>query len=260
MDSVRSIGLSLGADICWPACYEAIVRDLDLKLEMNGERIRFDIERISIEPFDLRQPSKYDVVIDRLTHWYHLSREWIKKAILLDDLYVFNNPWSLQSMEKHTSYCAMIRLGMPIPAHVDAPAEVVQSDAGPQPHAAPIRAPVRPRRSRETPWVIRCFSSRTTAAVGGPWQKGEFRGRTSSSLRGKRHRGDARSSRGACPTTVSCGVLGLAPRFEWFAMSLKPASARPIYERHRLSSAREQVEHLRKDDAHDQFVLRMGVQ
>ncbi len=70
---------------------------------------------MSIEPYDLRQPCRYDVVIDRLTHWYHTSREWIKKAIVMDDLYVFNNPWSVQSNEKHTSYCAMMHLGMPIP-------------------------------------------------------------------------------------------------------------------------------------------------
>ncbi len=54
-------------------------------------------------------------MLDRLTHWYHTSREWIKKAILMDGLYVFNNPWSVQSMEKHTTYCAMMHLGMPIP-------------------------------------------------------------------------------------------------------------------------------------------------
>ena len=64
-----------------------------------------------IEPFDLMQDCKYDVVIDRLTHWYHTSREWIKKSIVTNDLYVFNNPWSLQSMEKHTRYAAMMRLG-----------------------------------------------------------------------------------------------------------------------------------------------------
>jgi glutathione synthase/RimK-type ligase-like ATP-grasp enzyme len=72
-------------------------------------------ERVTIEPFDLRQPCKYDVVLDRLTHWYHTSREWIKKAILMDGLYVLNNPWSVQANEKHTSYCAMMALGMPIP-------------------------------------------------------------------------------------------------------------------------------------------------
>ena len=114
-EQTRHIGLSLGADICWPICYEALLNELDLGIEHDGVTQRFAVERVAIEPFDLRQPVKYDVVIDRLTHWYHTSREWIKKAILTDDLYVFNNPWSLTSMEKHTSYCAMMRLGFPVP-------------------------------------------------------------------------------------------------------------------------------------------------
>ncbi|MFK7991168.1 MAG: RimK family alpha-L-glutamate ligase [Sandaracinaceae bacterium] len=111
----KKIGLSLGADLCWPRCYEDLVEALDLSLAMDGDTISFDVERVSIEPYDLRQACSYALVIDRLTHWYHTSREWIKKAILLDDLYVLNNPWSLQSMEKQTSYCAMMRLGMPVP-------------------------------------------------------------------------------------------------------------------------------------------------
>ena len=111
----RKIGLSLGADICWPICYEALLQELDLQLTIGGDTVRFESNRVGIEPFDLRGPCQYDVVIDRLTHWYHTSREWIKKAILVNDLYVFNNPWSLQSMEKHTSYCAMMRLGLPVP-------------------------------------------------------------------------------------------------------------------------------------------------
>jgi hypothetical protein len=114
-DVRRKIGLSLGADVCWPICYEQILNQLDLTVDIGGDAIRFDVERVRIEPFYLRQPTSYDVVIDRLTHWYGTSREWIKKAILLDGLYVFNNPWSIQSNEKHTSYCAMMRLGMPIP-------------------------------------------------------------------------------------------------------------------------------------------------
>src|SRR3954468_704246 len=114
-DVTRSIGLSLGADICWPLCFEAIVDELKLAIPVEGDTVRFEVERVMIEPFDLRQGCKYDVVVDRLTHWYHTSREWIKKAILMDDLYVFNNPWSVQANEKHTSYCAMMRLGMRIP-------------------------------------------------------------------------------------------------------------------------------------------------
>lgn len=111
----RRIGLSLGADLCWPKCFEDILARWNPTLDVDGQQVRFDVERLTIEPFDLRQPVKYDVVLDRLTHWYTNTREWIKKAVLMDDLYVLNNPWSVQSMEKQTSYCAMMQLGMPIP-------------------------------------------------------------------------------------------------------------------------------------------------
>ncbi len=111
----RKIGLSLGADICWPACYEQILGKLQLAIPHQGNTVAVEVERVSIEPFDLRQPCEYDMVLDRLTHWYHTSREWLKKSILMDNLYVLNNPWAVQSMEKHTSYAAMMQLGMPIP-------------------------------------------------------------------------------------------------------------------------------------------------
>lgn len=113
--TTRYIGLSLGADLCWPICYEEIVRRLDLKIPHRSDTLEFEVERVTIEPFDLQQPCKYAVVLDRLTHWYHTSREWIKKAVVLDDLYVLNNPWTLQSMEKQTTFCAMMRLGFPVP-------------------------------------------------------------------------------------------------------------------------------------------------
>ena len=114
-DLQRNIGLSLGADICWPICFEHVMRRLNLSIPIGEDTLRFHVERVSIEPYNLRQDCKYDVVIDRLTHWYHTSREWIKKAILMDGLHVFNNPWAVQSMEKHTTYAAMMKLGMPIP-------------------------------------------------------------------------------------------------------------------------------------------------
>ncbi|HUO80715.1 MAG TPA: hypothetical protein VMU00_11295 [Steroidobacteraceae bacterium] len=114
-DVTRRIGLSLGADICWPACYEQLLERLRLRIPWEGDTLQFAVERVTIEPFDLRQPCRYDLVVDRLTHWYNTSREWIKKAIVLDGLYVFNNPWSIQANEKHTTYAAMMRLGLKIP-------------------------------------------------------------------------------------------------------------------------------------------------
>jgi hypothetical protein len=111
----RHIGLSLGADICWPICFEAILKRLELAIPAGPDTLRFEVSRVTIEPFDLRQPVRYDLVVDRLTHWYFTSREWIKKAVVMNDTYVFNNPWSIQSNEKHTSYCAMMRLGLKVP-------------------------------------------------------------------------------------------------------------------------------------------------
>ncbi len=111
----RKIGLSLGADTCWPICYEDIVRELDLSIPQGKDTLRFEVERVRIAPFDLNASCPYDLVVDRLTHWYTPTREWIKRSILNDGLYVWNNPWSVQSNEKSTTYAAMMRLGIPIP-------------------------------------------------------------------------------------------------------------------------------------------------
>jgi hypothetical protein len=111
----RRIGLSLGADLCWPICFEEILKKWSPAFRIGDDLVRFEVKRVTIEPYDLKKPCPYDIVLDRLTHWYHVSREWIKKAVIMNDLYVLNNPWSVQSMEKHSTYCAMMRLGLPIP-------------------------------------------------------------------------------------------------------------------------------------------------
>ena len=98
---VKRIGLSLGADICWPICFEELIRRLNLSIPIDGDTVEFEVARVGIRPFSLDKPCRYDVVLDRLTHWYYPSREWIKKAVVMDDLYVFNNP-CLSSRWKNT--------------------------------------------------------------------------------------------------------------------------------------------------------------
>lgn len=115
MPQVRQIGLSLGADLCWPACFEAILDRLALELPLGDDTVRFALERVQPEPFDLRYKPRYDVVIDRITHWFPTTREWVKKILVMDGVYVLNNPWMIQAAEKHTTYCAMMRLGFPVP-------------------------------------------------------------------------------------------------------------------------------------------------
>ena len=49
----RKIGLSLGADHCWPASYEAILDKLNLSIAHGGEQVRFSTERVKVEPSTL---------------------------------------------------------------------------------------------------------------------------------------------------------------------------------------------------------------
>ena len=114
------IGLLLGTENDWPRAFETLTKRLD-PINHRGRQHHVDTERITIEPFDLRDPVRYDVVIDRLAWWYYHPREWLKKAALVNDTYLINNPFTFQAMEKHSAYCAMIRLGFDIPATVLVP-------------------------------------------------------------------------------------------------------------------------------------------
>ena len=108
------IGLLLGTEEDWPAAFEQLTARLR-PITVGGETHTFATERVMNEPFDLRYKPRHALVIDRLGWWYHLPREWLKKIALMDDVYLLNNPFTFQSMEKHTAYCAMMRLGWKIP-------------------------------------------------------------------------------------------------------------------------------------------------
>lgn len=109
------LGLLLGTEEDWPGAFEAVVRRLDARIEYGGETHTFSTERITYEPFNLRAVPRYSLVIERLSHWYWLGREWLKKCALMNDVYLPNNPFTFQAMEKHSAYCAMIRLGLKVP-------------------------------------------------------------------------------------------------------------------------------------------------
>jgi hypothetical protein len=115
MSDHHLIGLLLGTEEDWPTAFEAIVRRLGAVRGGDGGEHHYDVERITIEPFDLCSRPRYHLVIDRLAYWYYHPREWLKKAALMDDVYLLNSPFTFQSMEKHAAYCAMLRLGLHVP-------------------------------------------------------------------------------------------------------------------------------------------------
>jgi hypothetical protein len=108
------IGLLLATEEDWPAAFEAVIDRIG-SVRWRGETHELATERITNEPFDLRYRPHYSVVIDRLSWWYDLPREWLKKVALMDDIYLLNNPFTFQAMEKHAAYCAMMRLGLKVP-------------------------------------------------------------------------------------------------------------------------------------------------
>ena len=114
MSQRHPIGLLLATEEDWPSAFEAVLRRLG-PVRWSGGTHEFVTERITHEPFDLRYTPRYALVIDRLSWWYEVPREWLKKIALMDDTYLLNNPFTFQAMEKHSAYCAMMRLGLRVP-------------------------------------------------------------------------------------------------------------------------------------------------
>ena len=115
------IGLLLGTEDDWPVAFNEILRRLGPVPGADGSPHAFDTERITIEPFSLRDRPRYHLVIDRLAYWYYHPREWLKKIAMMNGVYLLNSPFTFQSMEKHAAYCAMMRLGLKVPETVLVP-------------------------------------------------------------------------------------------------------------------------------------------
>lgn len=113
--TTKKIGLLLSDEDDWPVAFEQLHARFKPRFAYHGDTLTTEVERIRIHPFNLRAPTTYDLVIDRLAYWHFHPREWLKKAVLVNNVYALNNPFTFQSMEKHSAYCAMIRLGLHIP-------------------------------------------------------------------------------------------------------------------------------------------------
>ncbi len=92
------VGLLLGTELDWPTAFEQLVRAVGPVTDGHGRVHRIETERVTIEPFRLRDRPRHDLVIDRLAYWYYHPREWLKKVTLMDDVYLLNSPFTFQSM------------------------------------------------------------------------------------------------------------------------------------------------------------------
>jgi len=111
----KKIGLLLGDENDWCTSVEHMFTRLAKNTAFKKAKHTYTAERIRIHPFSLDADTEYAAVIDRLAYWHNNPREWLKKSAFVNDTYLLNNPFTFQSMEKHTAYCAMMRLGLNIP-------------------------------------------------------------------------------------------------------------------------------------------------
>ena len=120
-DTRHLIGLLLGAEEDWPRAFEADRERLgafSYAAQHAHARHRAGAH-LPVQP--ARPGPRTTLVIDRLAYWYYHPREWLKKVALMDDVYLMNSPFTFQSMEKHSAYCALMRLGMNVPDTVLVP-------------------------------------------------------------------------------------------------------------------------------------------
>ena len=74
----------------------------------------------------------------------------------MDDVYLLNSPFTFQSMEKHSAYCAMIRLGLKVPETVLVPYKNPVDNARWAYTADEVQPAVRPGRDRRPGSATRC--------------------------------------------------------------------------------------------------------
>src|SRR4029078_10812343 len=107
-------GMHLGAERDWPRAFESVLRMVG-PIKDGGAVHTISRQRLNIRRLPLPDPVPTPLVIDRLAHWYYHPREWLKKAALMNDTYLLNSPFTFQSMEKHSAYVALMRLGLQVP-------------------------------------------------------------------------------------------------------------------------------------------------
>src|SRR5690606_29406038 len=69
-DRTHLIGLLLGAEEDWPTAFETLAARLGVIALGDGTTHEIRTEGMTIEPFNLRDKPRQDLVVDRLAYWY----------------------------------------------------------------------------------------------------------------------------------------------------------------------------------------------
>jgi hypothetical protein len=114
------IGLLVGREYSFPPAFLARVSDL-------GEPHGISAEMVSLGGTRMDEPSRYRVIVDRISHEVEYYRGAMKHAVL-HGAYVINNPFWWTADDKFFNYSVMAKLGCAIPKTVLLPQKGYPAD------------------------------------------------------------------------------------------------------------------------------------
>ena len=106
---MKKIGVLFGMENTFPG---ALVDRIN---SMRVENIQAEFARVGGVRID--EPSRYSVVVDRISHEMPFYRAWLKAAMLAGTQ-VINNPFRTSADDKFLNYTLAARLGVAVPPTV----------------------------------------------------------------------------------------------------------------------------------------------
>jgi hypothetical protein len=114
------IGLLVGREYSFPPAFITRVNDA-------GRRHDISAELVSLGGTRMGEPSRYRVIVDRISHEVDYYRGFLKHAAL-EGTYVINNPFWWTADDKFFNYSVMARLGLAIPKTILLPQKAYPAD------------------------------------------------------------------------------------------------------------------------------------
>jgi glutathione synthase/RimK-type ligase-like ATP-grasp enzyme len=119
-DRTLKVGLLCGREFSFPPAFIDTVNRAGASLGVAAEMVRFGGTKMD-------EPSRYRVIVDRISHEVEYYRGALKHAVL-QGTYVINNPFWWTADDKYFNYSVMAKLGVAIPRTVLLPQKGYPAD------------------------------------------------------------------------------------------------------------------------------------
>jgi hypothetical protein len=117
---MKKVGLLCGREYSFPPAFIARVNQMGAKDGVAAEFVKLGGTRMG-------EPSRYSVIVDRISHEVEYYRGYLKHAVL-QGAYVINNPFWWTADDKYFNYSVASKLGIAIPKTILLPQKGYPSD------------------------------------------------------------------------------------------------------------------------------------